>query len=73
MKLIGAYGSPYIRRVAITLRLYGLDHDIHKVTPFGEKREMLRKIIPVAKIPALQLEDGEFISESHVILEYLDS
>ena len=73
MKLIGAYGSPYTRRVAITLRRYGLEHEMHKVTPFGDKKEMLRKINPVAKIPILQLSDGEFIAESQIILEYLDS
>lgn len=73
MKLIGAYGSPYTRRVAITLRLYGIEHDMYKITPFGDKKDELRKINPVAKIPILQLDDGEFITESHIILEYLDS
>ncbi len=73
MKLIGAYGYPYTRRVAITMRLYDLPHQMHKVTPFGEDKEMLRQINPVAKIPILQLEDGECIAESQVILEYLDS
>ena len=73
MKLIGRYSSPYTRRVAITLRHYGLAHEIDKVTPFGEQKEALRKINPVARIPILQLDDDEFISDSQVILEYLDS
>ena len=63
MKLIGAYSSPYTRRVAITLRHYGIAHDIKKVTPFGDTKAWLRRINPVAKIPILELDDGEFVTE----------
>ena len=73
VKLIGAYSSPYTRRVAITLRYYEIAHDIKKVTPFGNAKEGLRQINPVAKIPILELDDGEFLTESHVILDYLDT
>ncbi|MGB1342009.1 MAG: glutathione S-transferase family protein [Pseudomonadales bacterium] len=72
MKLIGAYSSPYTRRVAITLRHYGIAHDIKKVTPFGRTKARLRQINPVARIPILALDDGEFVTESQVILDYLD-
>lgn len=73
MKLIGAYSSPYTRRVAITLRHYRIAHDLKKVTPFGDAKEHLRRINPVAKIPILELDDGEFLAESQVILDYLDT
>lgn len=73
MKLIGAYSSPYTRRVAITLRHYGIAHDIKKVTPFGDTKAWLRRINPVAKIPILELDDGEFVTESQVILDHLDT
>lgn len=73
MKLIGAYSSPYTRRVAITLRRYGIVHEVKKVTPFGDTKEFLRQINPVAKIPILELDETEFVTESHVILDYLDT
>jgi len=73
VKLIGAYSSPYTRRVAITLRHYGIAHDLKKVTPFGSTKERLRQINPVAKIPILELDGGEIVTESHVILDYLDT
>ena len=73
MKLIGAYSSPYSRRVAITLRHYGIAHDMKKMTPFGDAKALLRQINPVAKIPILALDDGEFLTESQVILDYLDT
>ncbi|USG60992.1 glutathione S-transferase family protein [Sneathiella marina] len=73
MKLFGSFSSPYVRRVAITLRFYGLEHELQKLTPFGEEKEFLRKINPLGRVPVLQLDDGECISESHVIIEYLDS
>ena len=71
--LIGMYSSPYTRRVAITMRRYGLDHEVRKTLPFGEDKANLRAMNPAAKIPILLLDDGEALSESHVILDYLDS
>jgi len=71
--LIGTHSSPYTRRVAITLQLYGLGYEIQKTTPFGEGKAKLREINPAAKIPILLLPDGEVLSESHVILDHLDS
>lgn len=71
--LIGMHSSPYTRRVAITLQLYGLDYEIHKSLPFGDAKAKLREMNPAAKIPILLLPDGEVLSESHVILDHLDS
>ncbi len=73
MKLLGGYNSPYTRRVAITLHHYALDFELEHVTPFGDQKAMLREVNPVARIPVLILADGELLSDSQVILEYLDS
>ena len=44
-----------------------------KMTPFGDAKALLMQINPVAKIPILALDDGEFLTESQVILDYLDT
>lgn len=73
MKLIGTYGSPYTRRVAITLKLYGIEFELDRASPFGADKARLRRINPIARIPVLQLPDGEYISESSLIIDHLDS
>lgn len=73
MRLIGLYGSPYTRRIAITMKLYGIVHEMQKVLPFGASKAFLRTLNPLGRIPILVLESGECLSESHVILDHLDS
>ena len=73
MRLIGPYGSPYTRRVAITLMLYGLEYEQTKVVPFGDGKDKLRDVNPLARIPVLELDDGACIVESGTILDYLDT
>ncbi len=71
MILVGQYDSPYVRRVAISLRLLGLvyEHDTRSV--FGDF-ESMRQTNPVARIPALVLDDGEVLIDSAAILDWLD-
>jgi glutathione S-transferase len=73
MRLIGPFGSPYTRRVAITLKFYGLEVDHTKIVPFGDGKAKLRDVNPLARIPALELDDGACIVESGTILDYLDT
>jgi len=73
MKLIGSFGSPYTRRVAITLKLYGLDYQMHKRGPFGEEKAKLREYNPLGRVPILVRSNGESLVESSMILDYLDS
>ena len=73
MRLIGLYGSPYTRRIAITMKLYGIVHEIQKVLPFGDSKAFLRSLNPLGRIPILVLDSGECLSESYVILDHLDS
>lgn len=71
MILVGQYDSPYVRRVAISLRMLGLvyEHDTRSV--FGDF-ESMRQTNPVARIPALVLDDGEVLIDSAAILDWLD-
>lgn len=71
MKLIGLYDSPYVRRVAVSLRLYGIGFEHVALSVFRHQDEM-RKINPLLKVPMLMLDDGEKLLESSFILDYLD-
>jgi glutathione S-transferase len=71
MILVGQYDSPYVRRVAVSLRVLGFayDHDTRSV--FGDFDSM-RQTNPVGRIPSLVLDDGEVLIDSNAILDFLD-
>lgn len=71
MKLIGLFDSPYVRRVAVSMRLYGIDFEHVALSVFRHQDEM-RKINPLLKVPMLVLDSGEKLVESSFILDYLD-
>ncbi|ROM92633.1 glutathione S-transferase family protein [Pseudomonas brassicacearum] len=72
MKLVGMMGSPYVRRVAISLRLMGLEHEHRQISVFRDTDEF-RAINSVVKAPTLICDDGEMIMDSSMILDYLES
>ncbi|MBN8941511.1 MAG: glutathione S-transferase family protein [Rhizobiales bacterium] len=71
MILIGQYDSPFVRRVAIALRLYGLSYEHRPWSVFGDADEVAR-YNPVIRVPTLVLDDGEVLIESAAILDHLD-
>src|SRR3954454_21826699 len=71
MILIGQYGSPFVRRVAIAMRLYGLAYEHRTWSTFGDA-DKLAAYNPLRRVPTLVLDDGEVVIESFIILDYLD-
>lgn len=71
MKLIGLFDSPYVRRVAVSMRLLGFPFEHVALSVFRNKDEM-QKINPLVKVPMLVLDNGEKLIESNFILDYLD-
>ncbi|SHG20604.1 glutathione S-transferase family protein [Bradyrhizobium erythrophlei] len=71
MFLIGQYDSPFTRRVAIALRLYGLAFEHRPWSTFGEG-DKIAPYNPLRRVPTLVLDDGEALIESTAILDYLD-
>ncbi|NKC15424.1 MAG: glutathione S-transferase family protein [Gammaproteobacteria bacterium] len=72
MILLGRYLSPFVRRVAATLEIYGLTFANNPLQHTGDDAPHLRKHNPVGRVPALILDDERVIVDSHVILDYLD-
>ena len=71
MKLVGLFDSPYVRRVAVSMRLQGFAFEHVALSVFRHIDEM-RKFNPLVKVPMLILDDGEKLIESSFILDYLD-
>lgn len=71
MMLIGQYDSPFVRRVAVALKTYGLAYEHKPWSTFGDADEIAR-YNPLRRVPTLVLDDGEALIESTIILDYLD-
>jgi glutathione S-transferase len=71
MILIGQYDSPFVRRVAIALHLYGQAYEHRPWSTFGDGDQIAR-YNPLRRVPTLVLDDGEVLLESTAILDYLD-
>lgn len=71
MILIGQYDSPFVRRVGITLALYGLpfEHRPWSVFADGEK---VRAFNPLMRVPTLVLDDDEVLFDSAGMIDALD-
>jgi glutathione S-transferase len=71
MILIGQYDSPFVRRVAIALRLYGLAFEHQPWSTFADA-DKIAPFNPLRRVPTLVLDGGEALIESTAILDYLD-
>ena len=69
-KLLGAFGSPFVRKAFVALTEKGITFEHEQVIPFGAPASY-RKISPLGKIPAYQ--DGDkTLADSSVIIAYLE-
>lgn len=71
MQLIGQYDSPFVRRVAIALRLYGIAFEHWPWSTFGDA-DRIAPFNPLRRVPTLVLDDGTVIADSWAILDVLD-
>lgn len=72
MKLIGMLDSPYVRRVAISLDLLGIEFEHDPLSVFRTFEEFSR-INPVVKAPTLLLDDGSVLMDSTLIIDYFEA
>ena len=72
MVLIGMLDSPFVRRVAITMQMLGLDYRHRPLSIFNSFDEF-RTVHPLVKVPTLVCDDGEMLVDSTLIIDYLGS
>jgi glutathione S-transferase len=71
MILIGMFDSPFVRRVAVSMKLLDMPFE-HRNWSVGRDFELIRKFNPLGRVPALVLENGDTLIESAAILDFLD-
>ena len=73
MILVGGLGSPFVRRIAITLQLYGIAYEHRPLRGTDpDERILLKAINPLVRVPALVTDDVGTLVDSATILDYLD-
>jgi glutathione S-transferase len=71
MLLIGMFDSPFVRRVAVTMKLLNLPFE-HANWSVGKDFDRIREYNPLGRVPTLVSDDGSKLFESAAILDYLD-
>jgi glutathione S-transferase len=69
--LIGMFDSPFVRRVAVSMNLLGMEFE-HRNWSVGKDFELIRQFNPLGRVPTLVHPDGEALIESNAILDCLD-
>jgi glutathione S-transferase len=70
VRVIGAYLSPYVRKVLAVLELKGLRYEIDPIVPFmGDHR--FTALSPLRRVPVL-IDDRVTLADSSVICQYLE-
>jgi len=72
MKIVGMLDSPFVRRLAITMRMLDLDYE-HDSRSVVAGYETFKDVNPLAKVPTLILDDGEMMIESSLIISHLEA
>jgi glutathione S-transferase len=72
MRLVGMLDSPYVRRVAIALRLLGIPYEHEPLSVFATF-EQFGRINPVVKAPTLVCDDGTVLMDSGLIIDHLET
>jgi len=71
MLLIGMFDSPYVRRVAISMKRLGLPFE-HANWSVGADFDRIRKHSALGRVPVLVMDDGTALVESGAILDAID-
>jgi glutathione S-transferase len=71
LKLIGLLDSPFVRRVAVTAMMYGVEFERLPWSVYRNAHQ-LREVNPLMTVPTLVMDDGSYLIDSNAICEYFD-
>ncbi|WP_019702300.1 glutathione S-transferase family protein [Paracidovorax oryzae] len=72
MQLYGMLDSPYVRRVAVTLRHLGLPFEHRPLSVFGDF-DAFGAVNPVVKAPTLVADGGTVLMDSTLMLHWIEA
>ena len=72
MQLVGMLDSPFVRRVAISMRMLGFAYDHNPLSIFRGYDEF-RSFNPMVKVPTLICDDGTILVDSGLIIDYIET
>jgi glutathione S-transferase len=77
MRLLYSVGSPFARLVRVALLETGLDarvtkQELTRARLYSPESDVLA-LNPVGRVPTLELDDGTILTESKLILDYIDA
>lgn len=75
MKLYGGASSPYVRKCRVAARELGIADKVEQVpmpTYGADPNTPLAGMNPAVRVPTLELENGEYLYDSRIILRYLN-
>ena len=64
--------SPFVRRVAITMRILGMPYE-HKPLSIFRGYDEFRGLNPLVKVPTLICDDGTVLVDSTLIIDYIET
>src|ERR1700743_1179011 len=71
MHLVGMMDSPYVRRVAVSLKIMGVEFTHDQVSVFRHF-DRFRAVNPVVKAPTLVTDDNIVLMDSTLILDHVE-
>lgn len=71
MILVGQYDSPFVRRVGIALRHYGVTFEHRPWSVWGNAAQ-IAEYNPLRRVPTLLIQDGHALVDTFAILDYID-
>ena len=72
MQIVGMLDSPFVRRVAITMRMLDVEYEHNPLSIFRTYDEF-RQLNPLVKVPTLVCDDGEMLVDSTLIIDYVET
>jgi len=64
--------SPFVRRVAVTMRLLGIEYE-HRPLSVLKTYDEFRTVNPLVKVPTLVCDDGEMLIDSTLIISHVEA
>jgi glutathione S-transferase len=72
MQLVGMLDSPFVRRVAVTMRFLDIDYE-HRPLSVLRGFDEFRKVNPLVKVPTLVCDDDTVFVDSTLIIQHVES